>query len=63
MFTKFKTYIKEVRNEFKHVNWLTKNQAIKYTLIVIGLSLIMAIFLGLWDFLFTGLLSRFILKS
>ncbi|MGB9847879.1 MAG: preprotein translocase subunit SecE [Minisyncoccia bacterium] len=63
MLAKFKNYIKEVKNEFKHVNWLTKNQAIKYTLIVIGLSLIMAMFLGLCDFLFTGILSRFILQS
>ncbi len=62
MLLKFKAYIKEVKTEFKHVNWLTKNQAVKYTLMVIGLSLIMAMFLGLWDLLFTGLLSRFILK-
>jgi len=61
MLSKIKQYFKEIKLEFKHVNWLTKKEAVKYTLIVIGLSLIMAIFLGFFDLIFTQLLSRFIL--
>lgn len=63
MFAKFKQYLKEVKAEFKHVNWLTKSQGVKYTLMVIGVSLVMSAFLGLWDLIFTGLLSHLILKS
>lgn len=46
----------------KKVNWPTRQEAIKYTLIVIGVSFGVAAFLGLFDFIFTTLLREFILK-
>ena len=52
MFQKIKSYFKEVKQEFKHVNWLTKKEAMKYTLMVIGFSVVMSAFLGLCDFAF-----------
>ncbi len=55
------TFFKEVKIELKKVNWPTKQETIKYTLIVIGTSLAMAIFLGGLDFLFTWLIGKFIL--
>lgn len=55
------TFLKEVRVELKKVNWPTKKEAIKYTLIVIGVSFVVAIFLGGLDFLFTWLISNFLL--
>ena len=45
----------------KKVNWLTRKEVIKYTLIVIGLSFVVAVFLGGLDFLFTFLISKFLL--
>jgi len=62
MFTKITTFLKEVRLEMKKVNWPTQKETIKYTLIVIGLSVTVAIFLGALDFIFTTLLNRFILQ-
>lgn len=53
-------FIKEVRTELKRVTWPTRQQTIKYTLIVIGLSLGVAAFLGGLDFLFTYLLDKFV---
>jgi len=61
MLTKIKTFFKEVRLEFKRVNWLTRKETTRYTLIVIGLSLGVAIFLGFFDFLFNFLLTKFII--
>lgn len=61
-FIKAFNYFKEVRLEMKKVNWPTRNQTIRYTLIVIGVSLVVAIYLGGSDFLFTTLLNKFILK-
>ncbi len=61
MLSKIKQYFKEVKTEFKHVNWLTRKEALKYTLLVIGLSLTLSIFLGLFDFVFSQSLSLFIL--
>ena len=58
---KLTNYLKEVKVEIKKVNMPTKQETIKYTLIVIGLSLVVAIFLGGLDFLFSFLVSKFLL--
>jgi len=58
---KITTFLKEVKVELKKVNWPTKQETIKYTLIVIGVSLVVAIFLGGLDFIFTWLIDKFIL--
>ncbi|MCX6759501.1 MAG: preprotein translocase subunit SecE [Candidatus Nealsonbacteria bacterium] len=55
------TFLKEVRMEMRKVNWPTKEETIKYTLIVIGISVVVAIFLGGFDILFTTLLERFVI--
>lgn len=46
-------YIRAVRGELAHVTWPTRNQAIAYTALVIGISVFVAILLGACDFLFT----------
>jgi preprotein translocase subunit SecE len=46
-------YIKETRAEMKHVNWPTRSQAINYSLLVIGISVVTAVILGLFDFVFS----------
>lgn len=46
------TYIKETRGEFKHVNWPTRKQAIGYSVAVVIISVVIAYFLGAFDFLF-----------
>ena len=61
MFGKITTFLKEVRLEVKKVNWPTRQQTIRYTLIILGISLVIAVFLGGLDFLFTMLLENFIL--
>ncbi len=55
------TFLKEVKMEVKKINWPTKDQAIRYTLIVIGISAVVAIFLGGLDFVFTTILNKFLL--
>jgi preprotein translocase subunit SecE len=62
MFDKLVTFLKEVSLEIKKVNWPTREETIKYTLMVIAVSLALAIFLGGFDFLFTTLLNWFIIK-
>lgn len=47
------TYIKESRKELKKVAWPTRKETIRHTLIVIGVSLGVAVFLGLIDYLLT----------
>jgi preprotein translocase subunit SecE len=50
----------EAKAELKKVNWPSKQQTINYTLIVVGLSLAVAIFLGALDFVFSYILRYFI---
>jgi len=61
MFNKITTFLKEVRLEMKKVNWPTRQETIKYTLLVIGVSLSVAIFLGGIDFIFTAILNKFLI--
>jgi preprotein translocase subunit SecE len=50
-------YIKETRAELKHVSWPTRSQAIVYTVVVILISLGLAFYLGLFDFMFTKVIQ------
>jgi len=54
------TFFKEVKTEIKKVNWPTKKETLRYTLIVILVSIVTAIFLGGLDFALTTLLNKFI---
>ncbi|MEK7627197.1 MAG: preprotein translocase subunit SecE [Patescibacteria group bacterium] len=53
-------FLKETKVELKKVNWPSKPELIKYTIMVIGMSLGVAVFLGGLDFGFSKLLSIFI---
>ena len=53
-------YLRETRGEMKHVSWPTRRQVIGYTAIVIVISLITAVFLGFFDFIFSFLLDQII---
>lgn len=57
---KISTFLKEAVSEMKKVTWPTRQEAIKHTLIVIVVCIIVAIFLGGIDYLFTYLLDKFI---
>ncbi len=59
---KTKTYFKEVKVEMNKVNWPTKNETISYTLVVIGVSIVISAYLGALDFLFTSVLNFFLFK-
>ena len=61
IFNKIKAFLKEIKIELKKVNWPTKRETIKQTLIVIVTLVIVALFLGGVDFLFTRFLNKFIL--
>ncbi len=56
----FIEYLKETKGELKHVRWPTKQQTVVFTIVVILISLGVAFFLGLFDFLFLKGLATFI---
>ncbi len=61
MLTRLISYIQESRQELDRVNWPTRNETIRLTLVVIGMSLAVAFFLGAMDFLFSFLMKTFLL--
>lgn len=62
MISKIKNFLMEVRAEMKKVAWPTRQETLKYTLAVIGVSIVLAVFLGGLDYTLTYLLDNYILK-
>ena len=58
--SKITEYFKEVKGELKHVIWPNRNQTIFYTIIVVALSVLVAYFLGIFDFIFSRGLEKLI---
>ena len=56
------SFLRDVKIELSKVSWPTKDQTVKYTIIVIALSLAIAIFLGGIDLGLQWGLNKFILK-
>ena len=52
-----KRFFVESWTELRHVNWPTRAEAIRLTSIVIGMSVGIAVFLGVFDYLFTTALK------
>jgi preprotein translocase subunit SecE len=61
MLTRLKSYIQDSYREFHRVNWPTKKETVRLVLVVIGLSLGVAVFLGVLDMIFVYLLEKFVI--
>lgn len=53
-------YLRDTQAEMKHVSWPTKMQATIYTALVVGVSILVAFFIGAFDYIFTDFLTVFI---
>jgi len=58
--SKITEYFKETKTELKHVIWPSRSQTFYYTVIVIVLSVVIAYYLGIWDFIFSQVLQKII---
>lgn len=57
---KLKQFLKEVRMEMKRVNWLTRKDVFRYTLMVVVFSLAVAAYLGAIDFVVQWIIAKYI---
>lgn len=57
---KISNLFKDAGSEIKKVTWPTRKETIKYTLIVIGMSVLVASLLGVFDFFFVKLLEKYV---
>ena len=62
MFTKLASFLQESKQELSRVNWPSREETIRLTATVILLSVGVALFLGILDFVFSRLLEVFILN-
>lgn len=57
---KITKYFSDTALELKQVSWPTQHQALLYTALVIGVSAVVSLFVGLFDFLFAQGISALI---
>ena len=58
---KVQSFFKEVYVELRKTNWLTWQEVIRYTIIVLAVTIIVAAFLGGLDYIFSSSLQHFVL--
>lgn len=61
IFTRIIDYLKSTKLEAKNVSWPTRRDTARFTLLVIGISIAVAVYLFLLDFIFISILEKFIL--
>ncbi len=54
-------YLKDTRGELSHVSWPTRRQAIVFTAIVVAVSIVVAAYLGLFDYVLSLIIQKFVL--
>ena len=58
---RFFNYIKDTREELTHVSWPTRRQSVVFTTVVVLVSILTALFLGFFDYLFSLILQKFVI--
>ena len=61
MLARIKSFLQESQQEFKRVNWPSANETMRMTVSVVAMSLVVALFLGVLDYIFTFLLGKLLL--
>jgi preprotein translocase subunit SecE len=59
---KINVFFKEVWVEMRRVSWLSQKDVIRYTLIVLGITIAVAAFLGGLDYIFTEIIKKIIIR-
>ena len=62
MFERISRFFSEAKTELRHVNWPTRQEAMRLTFIVIGIAVGLALFLGAFDWLFSYAIKNYILQ-
>jgi preprotein translocase subunit SecE len=59
---KINSFFREVFVEMKRVSWLSQKDVLRYTLIVLGITIAVAAFLGGLYFIFSEIIKKIVLK-
>ncbi len=55
------SFVKESRQELKNVQWPTRQETIRYTVVILSVSLIVAVATGVIDAFLTKIVQQFII--
>lgn len=56
------TFFQEAKVELSRVNWPGRKEIVRYTILVVIISLVLALFLGGLDFLFSFLVEKYLIS-
>lgn len=59
---KIQSFFREVYVELRKTTWLSGREVLRYTLLVLAVTIIVAAFLGGLDFIFSESLKKFIFR-
>ena len=60
MFHKITAYLRETKAELKKVIWPTKKETVRHTILVIAVSVLVAVYIGILDFILIKLMGLII---
>lgn len=60
MIQSFKNYLSETRMEMGKVSWPTRSMTVRFTILVVVISIAVALYLAALDFGFARILQKFI---
>lgn len=60
MYTSLLQYLRDTKGELAHISWPTRSKAVLFTILVVVLSVLTAVYLGLFDSLFVYLIKTFV---
>ncbi|PIR58135.1 MAG: preprotein translocase subunit SecE [Parcubacteria group bacterium CG10_big_fil_rev_8_21_14_0_10_38_31] len=58
---KLTDYLRDTKGELKYVKWPSRKDTVRFTFIVIVVSIFVALYLGFFDFIFSYILDKFII--
>jgi preprotein translocase SecE subunit len=58
--SRFGNYLRDTAAEMKHVKWPTQSQTIVYTILVVVVSTLVALYLSMFDYAFSQALNSII---
>lgn len=56
-------FLKEVRDELTQVTWPTQQEVVRLTVLVLAISVVVGIYIGVLDFIFTKAIEAIIARA
>lgn len=58
---RFIQYVRDTKAELVHVKWPSRKETLAFTLMVIGVSVVISLLLGFFDYLLSLIIKKFVI--